>query len=181
MRHSSRMGFLRGKDFTAVGIPYKGGDFVFLAILPDGPLEDFESALDASQLLDLAKLESREVRLSIPKFRIEPPRLALADFLKSRGMTAAFDIPRGSADFSGIAPRKPDDYLRISEVFHKAFIEVNEAGTEAAAATAVVMMRVTAMPDEPEVVELNRPFLFAIFHRPSSNCLFLGRLVNPSN
>jgi serpin B len=81
-----------------------------------------------------------------------------------------------------MAPRQPDDYLRISEVFHKTFLELDEKGTEAAAATAVVMMRVaSAVGKKPEPIEVrvDHPFLFAIQHRPSGACLFLGRVTNP--
>jgi serpin B len=95
-------------------------------------------------------------------------------------MKTAFDKPHGSANFDRVAPRKPDDYLYISEVFHKTFIEVDEKGTEAAAATAVVMMAGSAFhpnPPQPIEVRVDRPFLFAIQHRDSGACLFLGRVT----
>jgi serpin B len=97
-------------------------------------------------------------------------------------METAFDRPRGSADFSRMAPRKPDDYLCISEVIHKTWLSLDENGTEAAAATAVVMFGATAIPPEPLPpieVRVDRPFLFAIQHVPSGACLFLGRLTDP--
>jgi len=80
-----------------------------------------------------------------------------------------------------MAPRKPDDYLYISEVFHKTFLALDEKGTEAAAATAVVMARAMAMIQEPQPIEVrvDHPFLFAIQHRPSGACLFLGRVTDP--
>jgi serpin B len=80
-----------------------------------------------------------------------------------------------------MAPRKPNDYLYISEVFHKTFLALDEKGTEAAAATAVVMMRATAFIEKPKPLEVrvDRPFLFAIQHRPSGTCLFLGRVTDP--
>jgi len=88
---------------------------------------------------------------------------------------------QGSANFDGIAPRRPDDYLYIPDVFHKTFVEIDEKGTEAAAAIAVVMMCAAAMPvpTNPIEVQVGRPFLFAIQHRASGACLFLGRVVNP--
>ena len=97
------------------------------------------------------------------------------------GMESAFDVPQGSANFDGIAPRRPNDYLYISNVFHKTFVEVDEKGTEAAAATAVVMMRATAHFEEAKPIEVrvDRPFLFAIQHRLSGACLFLCRVVDP--
>jgi serpin B len=80
-----------------------------------------------------------------------------------------------------MAPRKPDDYLYISQVFHKTFIAVDEKGTEAAAATAVAMMAGSAPIQRPAPVEVkvDRPFLYAIQHVPSGVCLFLGRVTDP--
>ena len=97
-------------------------------------------------------------------------------------MKTAFDDPRGSANFDKIAPPKPNDYLYISNIFHKTFIAVDEKGTEAAAATAVVMMRATSMPGPkppPIEVKVDRPFVYAIQHVPSGVCLFLGRVTDP--
>ena len=96
-------------------------------------------------------------------------------------MKTAFDQPRGSANFDRMAPRKPNDYLFISQVFHKTFIAVDEKGTEAAAATAVAMMRATALApkQQPVEVKVDRPFIYAIQHVPSGVCLFLGRVTNP--
>jgi serpin B len=81
--------------------------------------------------------------LLLPKFRFEPPTIALGDVLQKLGMKSAFDQPQGSANFDRIAPREPNDYLYLSNVFHKSFIAVDEKGTEAAAATAAVVMRAT--------------------------------------
>jgi serpin B len=107
--------------------------------------------------------------------------MPLGAMLKSLGMKAAFDEPRGSANFDRIAPRKPDDYLYVSQVFHKTFIAVDEKGTEAAAATAVAMMTATAVikPSEPVEVKVDHPFIYAIQHVPSGTCLFLGRVTDP--
>ena len=98
-----------------------------------------------------------------------------------RDVKRAFDVPGGSADFSRIAPRKPNDYLAISDVFHQTFIDVDEEGTEAAAATAVTMATfgMALTPPKPIEVRVDRPFLFAIQHRASGTCLFLGRIANP--
>src|SRR6266446_10800170 len=109
-----------------------------------------------------AKLEERDVELHLPKFKFEPPTIALAENLQALGMKSAFDIPRGSANFDKIAPRKPNDYLYISQVFHKTFIAVDEKGTEAAAATATVMMATSAMikRSPPIEVKVDRPFVY---------------------
>jgi len=106
----------------------------------------------------------------------------LGEVLQKMGMTTAFDKPEGSADFDAMAPKKPDDYLCISEVFHKTFLELDEKGTEAAAATAGAMPgALAAMPEPPRPVELkaDRPFLFAIQHSESGACLFFGRVSDP--
>ncbi|MFZ4779574.1 MAG: serpin family protein, partial [Terrimicrobiaceae bacterium] len=148
--------------------------------LPD---KSAASALPSAQLLEeCAKLPSADVNLFLPKFRLEPPTISLAETLQSLGMKAAFDIPQGSANFDAMAPRKPDDYLYISDVFHKTFFALDEKGVEAAAATAIVMMRATSMPvrREPVEVRVDRPFFFAIQHISSSACLFLGRMSDPS-
>jgi serpin B len=96
-------------------------------------------------------------------------------------MKTAFNKPVGSANFDRMAPRKPNDYLYISQVFHKTFIAVDEKGTEAAAATAVAMMAGTALIQRPPPVEvkIDRPFIYAIQHVPTSVCLFLGRVTDP--
>ena len=92
-----------------------------------------------------------------------------------------FDQPRGSANFDRIAPRRPDDYLCISEVFHKTFLILDEKETEAAAATAVAMSVRSAVREKPKPIEVrvDHPFLFAIQHRSSGACLFLGRVSDP--
>ena len=96
-------------------------------------------------------------------------------------MQTAFDQPRGSANFDRLAPRKPNDYLYISAVFHKTFIAVDEEGTEAAAATAVAMAVGAAAGPKPEPLEvkIDRPFFYAIQHVPSGTCLFIGRVTDP--
>src|SRR5439155_15333339 len=96
-----------------------------------------ESKLTSTTLKECAKLDARFMHLHLPKFKLEPPTVALASQLESLGMRTAFDQPPGSANFDRLASRKPEDYLYISQVFHKTFISVDEKGTEAAAATAV--------------------------------------------
>jgi serine protease inhibitor len=118
----------------------------------------------------------------LPKFKFEPPTIPLGETLQALGMKTAFDVPQGSANFDKMSPRKPNKYLAISNVFHKTFIAVDEKGTEAAAATAVVMMEVTARlekPKQPIEVKVDRPFLYAIQHVPSGACLFIGRVTDP--
>jgi serpin B len=184
MRKTARFGYAKREGLTAVSLPYAGDDLQFLVLLPDevDGLRALESKLTADVLAECTKLETQDVNLHLPKFKLEPPTIALAEKLQALGMKTAFDIPQGSANFDKMAPRKPNDYLYISNVFHKTFIAVDEKGTEAAAATAVVMMRATgiARPKPPPIeVKVDRPFLYAIQHVPSAVCLFLGRVTNP--
>lgn len=184
MVRQARFGYAVREGFTAVTIPYSGGEIQFLVLLPDDTdgLAALEAKLTPELLAACAEPGSAELILHLPKFKIEPPLLKLGKVLQSLGMRSAFDQPRGSANFDRMAPRKPNDYLCISEVFHKTFLDLDEKGTEAAAATAVVMMRVTsAMPDrvKPIEVRVDHPFLFAIQHRPTGACLFLGRVTDP--
>jgi serine protease inhibitor len=184
MRKMDRhFGYAKREGFTAVSLPYTGNDLQFLVLLPDevNGLRTLESKLTAEMLAECAKLETRDVDLHLPKFKIELPTIALATNFEALGMKTAFDQPRGSANFDRMAPRKSNDYLYISQVFHKTFIAVDEKGTEAAAATAVAMMARSAMIQRPPAVEVkvDRPFLYAIQHVPSGVCLFLGRVTDP--
>ena len=184
MRKKDRnLGYLKGDGFTAVSMPYIGSELQFVVLLPEemNGLRQLESKLTAELLAQCAKLAPRDVDLALPKFRFEPPTLPLADVLQALGMKSAFDQPRGSANFDRIAPRKPNDYLYVSNVFHKTFIAVDEKGTEAAAATAAVMMTATAIIKQtrPIEVKVDRPFLYAIQHVPSGACLFIGRVTDP--
>ena len=111
---------------------------------------------------------------------MEPPLLQLGETLRSLGMTTAFDVPEGTANFDRMATRKPEDNLFISEVFHKTFLTLDEQGTEAAAATAVAVAVAGRSTPPPSIeVRVDHPFLFAIQHRPSGACLFLGRMTDP--
>ncbi len=185
MFQQRRMGYKKESGYSAVTITYTGHALHFLIILPDAKegLPAVEKALTADKLTALSKLPSdQEVMLYLPKFKLQPPTLPLAKPLRALGMKTAFDDPPGSADFSGMAPRTPDEYLMISDVYHKTFMALDEKGTEAAAATAVAMKAGSAMMKEkPKPVEFraDHPFLFAIQHRESGVCLFLGRMSDP--
>lgn len=182
-KRNERFGYAKREGYSAVSLPYAGNDLQFLVLLPEdvNGLRAFESKLSAEMLAQCAKLEERDVDLHLPKFKIEPPTITLAEKLEALGMKTAFNQPTGSANFDRMAPRKPDDYLYISQVFHKTFIAVDEKGTEAAAATAVAMMAATALRERPPPIEVkvDRPFLYAIQHVPSGVCLFLGRVTDP--
>ncbi|PYI47579.1 MAG: serpin family protein [Verrucomicrobia bacterium] len=178
------LGYARHEGFTVVSLPYAGDDLQFVVLLPDqvNGLNALESKLSGDTLASCAKLERRDVNLHLPKFKLESPTITLAEKFEALGMKTAFDKPQGSANFDKMAPRKPDDYLYISQIFHKTFIAVDEKGTEAAAATAVAMMAGTALrspPPPPIEVKVDRPFVYAIQHVPSGVCLFLGRVTDP--
>ena len=184
MRKTGRFGYAHQDDFSVVTLPYAGGAIQFLILLPDqnDGLERLEKRLTPALLNDAGNARPAELELHLPKFKMQPPLFRLGAALKELGMKSAFDVPEGSANFDRMAPRKPNDYLYISEVFHKTFLDLDEKGTEAAAATAVSMARATSAPVEkpkPIEVRVDHPFLFAIQHRPSGACLFLGRMLDP--
>jgi len=183
MCRTGHMGYAKREGYQVITVPYIGGDMQLLVLLPDA--KDGLAAMEAKVTPDIlsgcAKPGTSEVELFLPRFKMEPPLFKLGKVLCSLGMAGAFDKPQGSANFDRMAPRKPNDYLYISEVFHKTFLALDEKGTEAAAATAVAMMRATAFIEKPKPLEVrvDRPFLFAIQHRPSGACLFLGRVTDP--
>jgi serpin B len=184
MTRQDSFGYAKHEGLSAVALPYSGGDLQLLILLPDTAvgLPKVESKLTAALLKECAGLKSQDIVLFLPRFKLEPPLFALRKTLEALGMENAFNVPKGSANFNGIAPKRPDDYLYISDVFHKTFVDVDEKGTEAAAATAVVMMMATGhfeQKPKPLEVRVDRPFLFAIQHRPSGACLFLGRVADP--
>jgi serpin B len=177
------LGYAKREGFTAVTIPYRGGNLQFLILLPDeiDGLPGLQAKLDPEMIADCAKLDVRNVKLHLPKFELVAPTVALGASLRELGMRSAFDDPHGSANFGRLAVPKAGEYLFMSQAFHKTFISVDEKGTEAAAATATTMS-VTALSVEPETpveVTVNRPFLFAVQDRDSGACLFLGRVVDP--
>jgi serpin B len=109
----------------------------------------------------------------MPKFKMTS-RFSMAEVLRSMGMTDAFSAQ--AADFSGMTGRRD---LFISAVIHQAYVDVNEEGTEAAAATGVVMRLTSAMPDRTPVFRADHPFLFLIRDKTTGSILFLGRVMNP--
>jgi serpin B len=172
MATTAAMRYAAGAGWRAVEIPYIGDSLAMTVIVPDD-LATFERALTADELASItAGLGEAQVSLTLPKFSIET-KAELADVLAALGMPSAFD---DRADFSGITKA---EQLVISNVIHQANIDVDEKGTEAAAATAVVM-RATAAPAEPVTVEVDRPFLFALRDVPTGAILFLGRVADPS-
>lgn len=174
MTQSENLGYASGNGYQAVELPYSGGELSMVIMLPDaGRFEEFEGRLDAA-LLDqiLDDITYQQLRLTMPKFKFEG-EFSLGDILSALGMPIAFS---DSADFSGMTGKRD---LCISEVLHKSFVAVDEAGTEAAAATAVIM-RLTSMPAEPRPVAVDRPFVFLIRDVETGAVLFLGRVLTPA-
>jgi len=184
MRKQFSLPYAKHDGFTAVALPYAGRDLQFLILLPDAPdgLAALEKELTPELLAGCATMNSQLVSLELPKLKFQPPTLSLGGALQALGLKTAFDQPRGSANFDRMAPRKPNDYLFIGEVFHKTFLALDEEGTEAAAATAVAMVAglgIFSTPPQPIVVKVDHPFLFAIQHREGGACLFLCRVTDP--
>ncbi len=154
-------------------MPYVGGDLSMVVVLPATTLAELEPKLDANSLNGwLAKTNEVELDVFLPKFKFEA-EYQLQDVLSGMGMSDAFELP--PADFSGISGYKD---LYITKVIHKAVIEVNEAGSEAAAATAVIV-GTKSVQFRPEF-KADRPFLFFIRHNATGSILFQGRMVNPA-
>jgi serpin B len=174
----------RKDGVTALEVPYKGGELSMTFLIPDEieGLAALERGLDTNRLAALdSAMQGETVALALPKFEVRPAAsLSLGEDLKALGMPLAFD--RDRADFSGIAnPANPADRLVLAKVFHKGFVRVDEKGTEAAAATAVLAEVAGAAPGAgPRQVRIDRPFLFLIRDRASGMVLFLGRVSDPS-
>ncbi len=164
--------YARGNGWQAVELPYVGGSLAMTIVVPDD-LAAFTATLDGEGFAAIvAALEERSVDLWLPKFGIET-KVDLKDVLAELGMPDAFDP--GLADFSGMTTA---DALFITAVIHQANIDVDEKGTEAAAATAVVMGR-TSVPKRV-TLKVDRPYLFAVRDVPTGTILFLGRVVEPA-
>ncbi len=164
-----------------LGLPYNGDTMSMMIFLPtnaDG-LDTLLNTFSAVQIeACAAKLEDREFELSLPKFKLEST-YDLGTSLKELGMQRAFKA--GDADFSGLS-EVGDRELLIGAVFHKAFVDVNEKGTEAAAATAVLVDAAMARTKRPFIptFKADRRFLFAIREKASGLILFIGKVENPS-
>jgi serpin B len=198
MRLQARLRYVRGDGYQAVGLPYGGSRLGMMIVLPDSPPGDGPPGDDppgGSWPGDsrpgggspgsgpgggglgrlLAGLAPRQVSLALPRFRVTSG-FALRPVLAALGMPLPFSP---EADFSGITTAQR---LHIDEVAHKAYIDVNEEGTEAAAATAVIIKASARFMDTEPPVEMtvDRPFLFAITDTESGLPLFLGRVTDPT-
>jgi serpin B len=166
--------YASGSGWQAVELPYAGRSLAMTIVVPDD-LATFEGSLDATRFSQItAALQPTAVDLTFPRFKIET-KSDLNSALARMGMPLAFDPSQ--ADFSGITTQEE---LYISKVVHQANIAVDEKGTEATAATVVVMAAASAAPIQPVTVHVDRPFLFAVRDTKTGAILFLGRVVDPS-
>lgn len=163
-------------EMQLLSLPYKGRELSMFIILP----KKIESCDSVEQKviknnLPIAAVRVQEVGVYLPKFKITCGTLALNDILVDMGMKDAFNERK--ADFSGMNGRMG---LFIAYVLHKAFVEINEEGTEAAGATAVIMKERSVMPQPVPVFRADKPFIFMIRDNASQSILFMGRVVNPA-
>lgn len=175
MYQKASFGYREDKLLQILELPYAGQRCSMVVLLPSktSGLSGLEKELTSANLARwLSGLKPREVAVWLPRFKLSA-EFSLRDTLAGLGMSTAFDPAK--ADFSGMDGTRE---LSISAVIHKAFVEVNEEGTEAAAATAVVMMKLSA-PTRPIEFRADRPFLFLIRDQATGSILFLGRVVNP--
>lgn len=177
MMHDSNrsLAYYRGPDYQAALLPYCG-EAAMLVLLPDdGKFADLESRLSPDLLEEAwGSLEEVPANLSMPRFTFTPESIALQETLQELGIVQAFG---DNADFSVM---RPENDLKLQNVFHQAMVAVDEAGTEAAAVSAVAV-GTRSLPAKPEVnLELDRSFIFAIVHPETQSLLFLGRLTDPS-
>jgi serpin B len=167
--------FTAGNALKAIELPYAGNQLSMVILLPhEGQLETVQAGLDSASVDTLlSSMEYQDVDLYLPKFKYEYS-LSLVDALKKMGMVDAFDA--SLADLSGMDGARD---LYITNILHKAFVAVDEAGTEAAAATVVIVGVTSAPAGQPFEFRVDRPFLFLIRDIPTGTILFVGRVMNP--
>jgi serpin B len=180
MSQSGTYVYFEGKDFQAVNLQYGTGRISMYLFLPakDSTLNDFHKSLTSENWESwMQSFRSTPGSVMLPRFKVDY-EVKLNDTLKALGMAEAFDS--NQADFSGISKLMPGERLFISEVKHKAFAEVNEEGTKAAAVTSVgVGLTSIAVPSKPFVMKVDRPFFLAIRDNLTGALLFMGSVVDP--
>lgn len=177
MRQQGIFGYGENDSLQILELPYSERALSMIVLLPreiDG-LAELEGALTPANLQQwTGHLRNREVRVVLPRFKTGS-EFNLADALKSMGMIDAFDLSK--ANFSGMDGR--ENWLYIGAVLHQALIDVNEEGSEAAAATVVIMLE-KGLPEPVPTFRADHPFLFLIRENRTGSILFTGRVVNPN-
>ncbi|NXP25153.1 ILEUB inhibitor, partial [Scytalopus superciliaris] len=172
-------GYFPEEKIRVLELPYEGGELSMVILLPDDIEDDSTGLQKMEKQLTLEKLQewtrrdrlySTDVNVRLPKFKLEESYDLKAD-LAAMGLLDVFDS--GKADLSGMSGARD---LFLSQVVHKAFVEVNEEGTEAAAATAGIAMLCMIIEED---FNADHPFLFFIRHNPSQTILFFGRYASP--
>lgn len=173
MNQTETFGYAEGEEYQALELLYDGSELSMIILLPEeGTFNDFEEELNFELVNNIiGSMRTDSIDLTMPKFEFES-EFNLKGILSAMGMPIAFT---GGADFSGMTGQSD---LYIDEVIHKAFVLVDESGTEAAAATAVVMKE-SAMPMASYIVTVDRPFIFFIRDIETGAILFVGRVLNP--
>ncbi len=171
-----KFNYAEDEDAQVLELPYDGEEVSMLVILPkENDLEDLEESLSADDInLWRSDLREEEVRVYLPKFKLET-KYFLPEVLRELNMVDAFDSE--VADFSGMDGTRD---LFISNVIHQAFVEVNEEGTEAAAATGVVIGITSVQEPKYKIFRADHPFIFIIQEKGTGNILFIGRVTDPS-
>ncbi|MFC1690749.1 serpin family protein [Nanoarchaeota archaeon] len=160
-------------DFQILELPYKGKEVSMVIMLPKENNISKLDKIDAEKLSEWRNsLREQQIILSMPKFKFET-KYSMGKTLSDMGMPTAFSK---DADFSGMDGTK---LLMIDQVIHQAFVEVNEEGTEAAAATAVIMIKEAVSMDRPIIFNADHPFMFIIHEKETGTILFMGRVVDP--
>ena len=178
MQLTESFNYFEGFGYRLAELPYGRGNYSMVVVLPDPDvsIEDVLQSFGSGSLAPLSQAGAVKQRLDVqlPKFTIEFEQL-LNDALINMGMGVAFNPAQ--ANFSGI---NPDEQLFISEVRHKAFVDVHEEGTEAAAVTTVVIERTSTGPNMPKAFYVNRPFMFLIREKFTGAILFAGKVIDPT-
>jgi len=176
MTQTLETSYTKGDGWQAVQLPYVGDQTSMVLVVPDsGSFSAVEKGLSGDFVQNVfAGLQSANVHVTIPKFSVKGSTVHLKDTLVALGMTDAFDV--NAADFSKMSTQQQ---LYVGDVLHQAFVSVDEKGTEAAAATAVIM-KLGAAPGDPVTIDANRPFFFFVRDIPTNTVLFVGRVVDPS-
>ncbi|XP_052473832.1 leukocyte elastase inhibitor-like [Carassius gibelio] len=176
------LAFIPEMNSQVLELPYIGKNLSMLIILPNEiqdqttGLQKLEKALTYEKLMEWtkpSKMRRQEVRVSLPRFKMEES-YDMKSLLTSMGMEDVFNEQK--VNLSGMSPNND---LVVSKVVHKSFVEVNEEGTEASAATGVIIIEKLSMPLDPKTFTADHPFLFFIRHNPSNSILFYGRFCSP--
>jgi serpin B len=175
MRQKGTFRFQKNEYCSTISLPYTDSNYCMIALLPNETIS-IDGLIEQLTIENWKKWNNnmtyQEVELSLPKFKYVYGTKLINQELQALGLLKAFNADE--ADFSNIT----DDQIFISRVMHKAFIEVNETGSEAAAAT-IIEFENTSIGETEPVFNANRPFIFAIYHQPSESILFIGKVAYP--